>query len=111
MALPDETRPSELAAEATDRGGLLKIVPLVGRPGLRLSGEVDLATRALFVREFDAQLGATGDVHLELAELSFIDVGGVVLLATRALAFGGGRRLVLASPAAGAASHPGPPLG
>jgi ABC-type transporter Mla MlaB component len=90
---------------------LLKIVPLVGRPGLRLSGEVDLATRALFVREFDAQLGGTGDVHLELAELSFIDVGGVALLATRALAFRRREAASAASPDAGAASHPGPPLG
>lgn len=100
MALPDEARPlSELAADgATDQGGQLKVVPLVGRAGLRLAGEVDLATRALFVREFDAQLGGTDDVHLELSELSFIDVGGVTALATRALALANGRRLVLHHP-------------
>ena len=100
MALRDEARaPSEPAVDkATDQGGQLKIVPLVGRAGLRLAGEVDLATRALFVRELDAQLDGTDDVHLELSDLSFIDVGGGTALATRALALRNGRRLVLHHP-------------
>jgi anti-anti-sigma regulatory factor len=91
--------PEPAAGEPSDQGGQLKIVPLVGRAGLRLAGELDLATRALFERELDAQLRiGSGDVHLELAELEFIDVGAVSLLATRAVGLGDGRRMLLHRP-------------
>lgn len=68
----------------------LRVYPLDGRPGWRLVGEVDLSTRALLVAALDLAVdqaersaratGRTPRVHLDLAGLSFIDVGGVTVL-------------------------------
>jgi anti-anti-sigma factor len=76
----------------------LSVRPLKSRAGLRLAGDVDLATVEQLreaLDELDANSG--GDVHLELGDLHFIDAAGaraLIHLADTAA----GRRIVLHNP-------------
>jgi hypothetical protein len=82
----------------------LLAVPLTDRPGMRLIGEVDLSTRSKLVTALGWLTGTLEpegeDVHLELAELTFIDVGGATLLMQRAAALRPDQRMVLHNPPA-----------
>jgi len=76
----------------------LSIQALDGRAGLRLVGEVDLHSRGILEQALAAALEHGGDVHLELAGLGFIDVGGATLFVRAASQLGDNRRLVLHQP-------------
>lgn len=69
------------------------VLPLEGRPGLRLVGELDMGT----VAELQAALGMYGGHHviLDLAELSFIDSSGLHALVQFAQTLNGHGPLVL----------------
>jgi anti-anti-sigma factor len=65
-------------------------------PAAGLPGHADLSTRP----DFEALLTtlcarATGDVHLDLGSMDFIDVSGVIALVTAARQLPAGCRLVL----------------
>jgi ABC-type transporter Mla MlaB component len=51
-----------------------------GREGLRVTGEVDLATREVWADVLAALLGGDTSGRLDLSGLSFIDVQGTVAL-------------------------------
>lgn len=75
----------------------LIVEPLDGRAGLRLVGDVDLAT----VDELRAALAAVDpprDLRLELADLHFIDVAGTAALVHEAARLGDGHAIVLRDP-------------
>lgn len=65
---------------------------------LRVAGEIDLSNR----HELDEALRAAAllgeDIHLELGELTFIDVGSVTVLVQAAMRLPPGRRMVLHDP-------------
>ena len=66
--------PQDAASPAQDAAGhVLCAVPLPDRAGLRLAGEADLAS-ARRLREALLALPADGTIHLDLADLNFIDV-------------------------------------
>lgn len=67
--------------------------------GARVSGHADLSTRPDF-EEFLRVLcrQAEGDVHLDFAELDFIDISGVITVVRAAASLGDGRHLVLHNP-------------
>ncbi|WP_035307247.1 STAS domain-containing protein [Actinokineospora inagensis] len=70
-------------------------------PPARLSGQADLRTRPDFEQLLVALCRqATGDVHLDLAELDFIDVSGVITLLRAADTLPESSRLVLRNPPA-----------
>lgn len=80
-------------------GEELVCTPLTGPAlGLRLAGEVDLSNREVFGAALDAAMSGTGDAHLELSELAFIDHTGVQIMLQAAERLGPGRRLVLHRP-------------
>ena len=80
----------------SDGAPRLELLP-VGPPGVfRLVGEADIAARsALRAGLASAAAAGTGDVRLDLAALTFIDVGSTAELIDAALRLGDGRRLVL----------------
>ncbi|GLZ37363.1 STAS domain-containing protein [Actinokineospora sp. NBRC 105648] len=83
-AITDTTRPS----------------PAIPRQG-RLTGHADLRTRPDFEQLLLALCRqAGGDVHLDLAELDFIDVSGVITLLRAAATLPGESNLVLRNPPA-----------
>lgn len=75
--------------------GPLDLLAGSGRSGLRLAGELDLATRQVFTTALDEVLRGTGDLHLELSELTFIDIGGVQVILQAAERLWPGRRIIL----------------
>ncbi|HEU0090364.1 MAG TPA: MEDS domain-containing protein [Pseudonocardiaceae bacterium] len=79
-------------------GEELTLCPLPGRSGLRLTGEVDLITRELLTAALDEAVNGPGDVHLEMAELTFIDGAGVQILLQAARRLGPGRQMVVHHP-------------
>ncbi|PPK70977.1 STAS domain-containing protein [Actinokineospora auranticolor] len=70
-------------------------------PAPRFTGPADLRTRPDFEQLLLALCRqASGDVHLDLAELDFIDVSGVITLLRAAGTLPGDSRLVLRNPPA-----------
>ncbi|MGW4563982.1 STAS domain-containing protein [Streptomyces sp. NPDC004561] len=83
----------EVIAHSDER--MLRITPTVDPPGLRLEGELD-ATRHHEVLEALSPLSAGGgEVRLDLAELRFIDLGALRLLASLVERRGNGVQFVL----------------
>lgn len=77
----------------------LRVAPLPGRTGLKLSGEVSLATRADWEGALERALRAGGRMYrLELSTVTFVDVAGAGALAAAAQTLQDGRRLVLHEP-------------
>jgi hypothetical protein len=57
-------------------GVSLSIRPLTGQRGLVVAGVADITTRSVLHEALSGELaGRQGEVHLELADLQFIDVG------------------------------------
>src|SRR5437762_10635301 len=69
-----------------------------GTRGLRLAGELDLATVDALVVALEPELERGGDVTLDVAEVSFMDSTGLQVLIKSALALSGKGRLILRSP-------------
>lgn len=87
-----------VTTRATATGEALTIRPMVGRSGLCLVGEVDLATAAALKSALDGLTEGDGDVHLDLAGLQFVDVSGVAVLVAAAAQLAPDRALVLHDP-------------
>jgi anti-anti-sigma regulatory factor len=64
-------------------------------PGLRVSGEIDLTGHNDWAIALRAVTGRGGAVHLDLAELTFIDVRGVDLLVEAASRVGEEHRILI----------------
>jgi anti-anti-sigma factor len=77
---------------------LASIVPLSDRPGLRITGEIDISNldRLRFALRTFARV--EGDVHIELRGLSFIDSAGVHAVMNFALTRIDGARVYLHQP-------------
>ncbi|MET7453505.1 STAS domain-containing protein [Streptomyces sp. NPDC005574] len=79
----------------------LSVSPLAGRSGLRVAGEVGLATQPIWERALERAVGEDEDVyHLELSAVTFVDVAGAGALAAAAQRLPDGRRIVLNRPPA-----------
>ena len=78
---------------------VLEISPLPGVAGLRLDGELDLATAPL-LKEALVDLGSERDVHLDLALLTFLDSSGVHAIVALAHTLDGNHSVVLVNPSA-----------
>jgi anti-anti-sigma factor len=76
----------------------LTIIPTTGGAGVRLVGEVDLATAAMLAKALDELVSRDADVYLELGELQFVDISGVSVLVAVATSLGAGRTMVLHDP-------------
>lgn len=83
---------------AAQAGQALTITPMIDGPGLRLVGEVDLATAPVLAGALDELVRGDGDVHLDLAQLRFVDVSGASVVVAAAAELGAGRKLVLHRP-------------
>jgi len=75
----------------------LEISPLTGVAGLRVEGELDLATAPLLMEAL-VDLGSERDVHLDLALLTFLDSSGLHAIVALARSFDGNRSVVLVNP-------------
>ncbi|WP_052423110.1 STAS domain-containing protein [Nonomuraea candida] len=72
------------------------ISPVVDPHGLRISGELDRDTAPVLARALAwAVRSGTADIHLDLGEVTFIDVGAVRLITRTATELPAPRRLIL----------------
>jgi anti-anti-sigma factor len=78
---------------------VLEISPLPGVPGMRLAGELDLATAPLLTEAL-LDLASERDVHLDLALLTFLDSSGLHAITALARSQDGDRSVVLLNPSA-----------
>lgn len=76
--------------------GVLTITPTFRPRGLRLSGELDGTRHAVFAEALREVAGRGVDVHLDLSELRFIDLGSLSMLAGAAMHLG--TRVILDDP-------------
>jgi anti-anti-sigma factor len=85
-------RPEGRAAELSETA-------IPRQPGVRVTGHADVSTKLNF-EQFLVTLcrQSDGDMHLDLAELDFIDVSGVITLVRAADSLGDGRKLILHNP-------------
>ncbi|BCL25075.1 MULTISPECIES: STAS domain-containing protein [Streptomyces] len=91
----------EVIAPSEDR--ILRITPTDDPPGLRLAGELDATRHGELSEALSSHVAEEGDVRLDLAGLTFIDLGALSLLTSFVESRGGALRLVLdnLSPAVG----------
>ncbi|GAA3304998.1 STAS domain-containing protein [Streptomyces cinereospinus] len=86
----------------TGAGGVaaqLTVAPLAGRFGVRAVGEVGLTTRGIWEGALEAVVRDSSEVcHLELAAVTFVDVGGAGMLVDAVRRLPVGRRVVLHRP-------------
>ena len=76
---------------------VLEISPLVGVPGVRLEGELDLATAPLLTEAL-LDFASEREVHLDLALLTFLDSSGLHVITALARTHDGNRSVVLLNP-------------
>jgi anti-anti-sigma factor len=76
-----------------------EISPLIGKAGIRLAGEVDLATSPQLNQAL-ANIWTESEVLLELSDLTFMDSSGVSAILAFAKSRNGGGPLVLVNPPA-----------
>src|SRR3954454_9267930 len=62
----------------------IEITAMAGPTGIRVAGEVDMATLPVWEVALDVMCGAPGDTVVDMAGLTFIDVGGLRALARAA---------------------------
>lgn len=90
---------TELTAEqAEQREPLLRMTPLEGQRGLRLSGEIDRSNLAEFAATLEEACLDDDDFHLDVKELRYVDVAALRLLVQTAANLSNGYRFVLRSP-------------
>jgi DcmR-like sensory protein/STAS domain-containing protein len=75
--------------------GVLRITRSHAPDGLRLAGELDMARQRPFLSALDSVGRPGGEVHLDFADVRFLDLGILSLLVTHALRASPDRRLVL----------------
>ena len=78
----------------------LELSPLANNAGIKLTGEVDLATARQLTAAL-SNISAESEVHLELSELTFMDSSGVGAIVAFAGSRNGGGPVVLLNPSAG----------
>lgn len=78
--------------------GVLTITRTFSPRGLRLRGELDGARHLVFAEALRTVLEPGGDVHIDLADLRFIDLGALRTMAGVAMELGGRGGLVLTRP-------------
>jgi anti-anti-sigma factor len=79
--------------------GVLRMYPLPDRAGWRAAGEISLVTRPAWEQSL-RQLAVRDEkvCHLELSAVTFVDVGGVSVLAVTAQDLRAGHRIMLHQP-------------
>ncbi|MEU4829914.1 STAS domain-containing protein [Streptosporangium sp. NPDC023615] len=76
--------------------GSLRVLFTGMPPGVRCEGDIDVGTREILVRALTMALERTsGDLHIDLHDVGFIDVGGLRVLAEAAFGLEEGRALLV----------------
>jgi anti-anti-sigma regulatory factor len=96
-----ETHEVLVGADPDFDDGVLSITRTFQPRGLRLKGELDGARHAVFAEALHAVTAQGGEVHLDLAELRFVDLGALNMMAGAAMHLSARGRLFLDNPSRG----------
>ncbi|MFG2366713.1 STAS domain-containing protein [Streptomyces mirabilis] len=80
---------------------LLRVISTTCPSGLRFEGEIDLCSRELLAAALDEAVRfGSGDLHVDLTHITFIDVAGIRIMTTvaKTLSLDGRRLLLHATP-------------
>jgi len=90
-----------MAGSAAQSADALRVYPLASRPGWQAVGEISLLTRPAWERMLHELVQSEESTcHLELSEVTFVDVAGVSALAVAVQSLCEGRRVMLEQPPA-----------
>jgi ABC-type transporter Mla MlaB component len=79
--LAGETLEGDVTSTLSDvRAGRLAVTPLTGVVGFAIRGEIDQSNRSILAAALLDVVAHGGDVHLDMTEVSFVDVGTAALL-------------------------------
>ncbi|HEX2300284.1 MAG TPA: STAS domain-containing protein [Pseudonocardiaceae bacterium] len=87
-----------MTTHVVEAGKALTITPMTDSAGLCLVGDIDLATAAALAAALDDLVQGDGDIHLDLAELQFVDLSGASVMVSAATRLGPDRAIVLHNP-------------
>jgi ABC-type transporter Mla MlaB component len=76
----------------------LTLRPLADESGYAAAGEIDASNRTLLAAALADLIARGGDVHLDLKQVRFVDVGAAELLVSTARRLPNGRQLLLHHP-------------
>jgi anti-anti-sigma regulatory factor len=93
-----ETHEVLVGADPDFDDGVLSITRTFTPRGLRLKGELDGARHTVFAEALHTVTAPGGDVHLDLAELRFVDLGALNMMAGAAMRMATHGRLFLDNP-------------
>lgn len=77
---------------------IFEVSPLEDGAGLKLSGELDLATAPRLVEAFLLERSAIGELRLDVSELTFVDSSGISTILAHARSRNGAGPVVLVDP-------------
>jgi ABC-type transporter Mla MlaB component len=84
--------------QSDSRSAQLVLRPLPDLSGYAASGEIDASNRPVLASALAELVSGEGDVHLDLDEVRFVDVGTASLLVSTARRLTDGRQLLLHHP-------------
>jgi len=90
-----ETRPD---VDRSFETATLTLRPLADQSGYAAAGEIDASNRPVLATALADLMARDGDVHLDLQQVRFVDVGAAALLVSTARRLRNGRQLLLHHP-------------
>jgi ABC-type transporter Mla MlaB component len=84
--------------QSDSRSAQLVLRPLPDLTGFAASGEIDASNRLVLATALAELISGEGDVHLDLGQVRFVDVGTATLLVSIARRLTDGRQLLLHHP-------------
>lgn len=84
--------------QSDTRSAQLVLRPLSDHIGFAASGEIDASNRPVLATALAELVSGDGDVHLDLGQVRFVDVGTATLLVSTARRLTDGRQLLLHHP-------------
>lgn len=98
LAALKETHEVLVGADPDFDDGVLTITRTFAPRGLRLKGELDGARHTVFAEALHAVMAQGGDVHLNVRDLRFIDLGALSMMARAAMGMAARGNLILDDP-------------
>jgi hypothetical protein len=84
--------------QSDSRSARLVLRPLADLTGYAAIGEIDASNRVVLASALSELMSGDGDVHLDLGQVRFVDVGTAQLLVSTARRLTDGRQLLLHHP-------------
>lgn len=96
--MSDTLSETRLDVDRSFETATLTLRPLADQSGYAAAGEIDASNRPVLATALADLMARDGDVHLDLQQVRFVDVGAAALLVSTARRLRNGRQLLLHHP-------------